>query len=208
MTRTPKPPTPLLTTRDQTVPRRSEQGLDSGEQRPNIERRGGEEAVTWLRLSSAALRSSGTWLSAARRTTARLGRSMSTRAGSGVSCLKKARERRRATGGQNPSSGRRSRAPPPPPRETSGWREQERGARTWGWRSLFLFFLRRGVFDKGGGRAQVRAGGRDPGRGDQNIFNPRVWSGCGARWFHDHGLLRWPLGPRSQVSSALAAPDD
>lgn len=159
MTRTPKPPTPLLTTRYQTVPRRSEQGLDSGEQRPNIERRGGEEAVTWLRLSSAALRSSGTWLSAARRTTARLGRSMSTRAGSGVSCLKKARERRRATGGQNPSSGRRSRAPPPPPRETSGWREQERGARTWGWRSLFLFFLRRGVFDKGGGvRRCVREG--------------------------------------------------
>lgn len=159
MTRTPKPPTPLLTTRDQTVPRRSEQGLDSGEQRPNIERRGGEEAVTWLRLSSAALRSSGTWLSAARRTTARLGRSMSTRAGSGVSCLKKARERRRATGGQNPSSGRRSRAPPPPPREPWGWREQERGARTWGWRSLFLFFLRRGVFDKGGGvRRCVREG--------------------------------------------------
>lgn len=159
VTRTPKPPTPLLTTRDQTVPRRSEQGLDSGEQRPNIERRGGEEAVTWLRLSSAALRSSGTWLSAARRTTARLGRSMSTRAGSGVSCLKKARERRRATGGQNPSSGRRSRAPPPPPREPWGWREQERGARTWGWRSLFLFFLRRGVFDKGGGvRRCVREG--------------------------------------------------
>jgi hypothetical protein len=112
-----------------------------------------------LRLSSAALRSSGTWLSAARRTTARLGRSMSTRAGSGVSCLKKARERRRATGGQNPSSGRRSRAPPPPPREPWGWREQERGARTWGWRSLFLFFLRRWVFDKGGGvRRCVREG--------------------------------------------------
>uniref|UniRef100_A0A0A9GG70 Uncharacterized protein n=1 Tax=Arundo donax TaxID=35708 RepID=A0A0A9GG70_ARUDO len=39
----------------------------------------------WLRLSSAALRSSGTWLSAARSTTARLGRSMSTRGGGGGS---------------------------------------------------------------------------------------------------------------------------
>jgi hypothetical protein len=34
--------------------------------------------LTWLRLSSAALRCSGTWLSAARSTTARLGRSMPT----------------------------------------------------------------------------------------------------------------------------------
>jgi hypothetical protein len=73
--------------------------------------------------------------------------------------------------------------------------------------SFFVFFASRGL-RQGGGRAQVRAGGRDPGRGDQNIFNPRVWSGCGARWVHDHGLLRWPVGPRSQVSSALAAPDD
>jgi hypothetical protein len=32
--------------------------------------------LTWLRLASAALRSSGAWLSAARSTTTRLGRSM------------------------------------------------------------------------------------------------------------------------------------
>jgi hypothetical protein len=44
--------------------------------RPLSERVGRQ--LTWLRLSSAALRSSGTWLSAARSTTARLGRSMLT----------------------------------------------------------------------------------------------------------------------------------
>jgi len=58
---------------------------------------GGGEALTWLRLSSAALRSSGTWLSAARSTTARLGRSMSTCAngcGCGL-CRREAGGRRR-----------------------------------------------------------------------------------------------------------------
>lgn len=38
----------------------------------------------------------------------------------------------------------------------------------------------------------LREGGvRETEAGDQNVFNPRVWSGCGARgWVGDHGMLR------------------
>jgi hypothetical protein len=90
--------------------------------------------LTWLRLSSAALRSSGTWLSAARSTTARLGRSMST--GDGWPAEAEDRALRR-------------------PRESTGGGE----SREWGRPGVGVARSRWSSVREGGGR--VRAGERD-----------------------------------------------